>query len=468
MIRGTETSKFEEFQNSYFKTTTMKKIQSTLFLVLVFICSQAQVSIKPEPESGYKERIREYIDAQKVVDTHEHLMNPKGITNSGMFDFTLLFHHYADDDIKSSGMSKATFNTLLTDSLTVAEKWKIMEPYWEKSFNTAYNRVVSLTAEKLYGVNDINKNTVVELSEKIQDAYQSDWFHTVLKDKCNIEFVINDSGDRSFGDKSMFRYTKRFGYFRIDSRNEIDKISKNRNTKISSLNDLIETLTSEFEEALKNDFLTVKVGIAYSRILYFEDVDTERATEVFNTIYSNPDKEYAFEEVKPLSDYMMHQIVELAKKHNKPVQIHTGLQAGDGNYIENSNPTHLANLFLKYRDVNFILFHGGYPFGSELASLAKNFRNVYIDMCWLYIISPSYSERYLHEWLETVPANKIMGFGGDYHNVDNVYGHLLFAKEVIGNVLIEKVESRYLSEKEAKKIASMLLYDNAVNFFHLK
>jgi len=45
---------------------------------------------------------------------------------------------------------------------------------------------------------------------------------------------------------------------------------------------------------------------------------------------------------------------------------------------------------------------------------------------------------------------------------------LLFAKEVIGNVLIEKVKNRYLSEKEANKIASMLLYENAVNFFQLK
>ncbi|MCY1719450.1 amidohydrolase family protein [Prolixibacteraceae bacterium Z1-6] len=60
--------------------------------------------------------------------------------------------------------------------------------------------------------------------------------------------------------------------------------------------------------------------------------------------------------------------------------------------------------------MKFILFHGAYPFGGELASLAKNFRNVYIDLCWLYIISPTYSRRYLHEWLETIPANKIIAF----------------------------------------------------------
>lgn len=142
--------------------------------------------------------------------------------------------------------------------------------------------------------------------------------------------------------------------------------------------------------------------------------------------------------------------------------------AGDGNYIENSNPTLLANLFHKYRDVRFILFHGGYPFGSELASLAKNFRHVYIDLCWLYIISPSYAERNLHEWLETVPANKIMAFGGDYHNAENVYGHLLFAREIVTRVLTEKVRERYFSEEEAIKIASMIFHDNAVRIFGLK
>jgi predicted TIM-barrel fold metal-dependent hydrolase len=158
----------------------------------------------------------------------------------------------------------------------------------------------------------------------------------------------------------------------------------------------------------------------------------------------------------------------LALKYNKPIQIHTGLQAGDGNFIQNSNPALLANLFLKYRNVKFILFHGGYPYGGELASLGKNFRNVYIDLCWLYVISPSYSERYLHEWLETIPANKIMAFGGDYENVENIYGHLLFAKEIVGNVLVEKVKNRYFSEGEAIKVAQMMLHENAVNLFQLK
>jgi len=280
--------------------------------------------------------------------------------------------------------------------------------------------------------------------------------------------LINDDTDRSFGDSSMMRYTQRFDYTRIDSKNKINQLSKQYGAPILSLNDLVNSLNSEFDKRMQQGITCIKSPAAYYRSLYYEDVSKEKAEEVFNFIRESQEKEIDFEKVKPLSDYMMHRMLDLALKYHIPVQIHTGLQAGDGNYIMNSNPALLANLFIKYRGVQFILFHGGYPYGGELASLAKNFRNVYIDLCWVYLISPSYSERYLHEWLETIPANKIMAFGGDYENVENIYGHLLFAREIITKVLSAKVRDGYFSEKEALKIAQMILHDNAVNLFHLK
>lgn len=445
----------------------MKTFQITFILTFISLLLQAQVRIYPEAKPGYEMRIRDHIQNMRIVDTHEHLMNPERIANSNMCDFTLLLHHYADDDIKSGGMPKAEFDGMLSDtSLTVMEKWDAIKPHWENAKNTAYNRVVLLTIKELFGFDKLDETTVESLSVKIKTAYKTDWLNSILEEKCKADFVIVDGGDRSFGDPSKFRYVQRFNYYRISWKNDLEKLSENNGAKIQSLDDLTASLEKDFQNANEKGFVAVKNGIAYSRTLFYEDVDKGAAEDVFNTILKS-DKYLPFETVKPLSDYMWHRTIELAQKYNKPIQIHTGLQAGDGNYINNSNPTLLANLFLKYRDVKFILFHGGYPFGSELASLAKNFQNVYIDLCWLYIISPSYSERYLHEWLETVSANKIMAFGGDYHNVENVYGHLLFAKEIIGNVLIEKVRDGYFSEEEALKIATMMLHDNAINLFDL-
>jgi predicted TIM-barrel fold metal-dependent hydrolase len=445
----------------------MKKHLFYFLFVLLNLPIHAQVRIYPPAKQGYEQRIRSYIDSMRVVDTHEHLMNPAGIANGGMCDFTLLLHHYADDDIKSAGMPKAEFDGLLNGSVSVMEKWNAIKPWWENSKNTAYNRVVLLTIKELFGIDKLDETTVEPLSAKIKEVYKTDWFNYVIEEKCKADFVIVDGNDRSYGDPAKFRYVQRFGYYGFSSKKDFEKLSKQNDMKIQSVDDLTASLEKDFQIAIERGFVAVKNGTAYSRSQFYEDVDKETAQKVFAKIQNSNDP-LPFDLVKPLSDYMWHRTIELARKYNKPVQIHTGLQAGDGNYIENSNPALLANLFLKYRDVKFILFHGGYPYGGELATLAKNFQNVYIDLCWLYIISPSYSERYLHEWLETVPANKIMAFGGDYHNIENVYGHLLFAKQIIGNVLVDNVKDGYFSEEEAIKLADMMLRDNAVNLFQLE
>jgi predicted TIM-barrel fold metal-dependent hydrolase len=165
---------------------------------------------------------------------------------------------------------------------------------------------------------------------------------------------------------------------------------------------------------------------------------------------------------------MLHQLLLMARKSGIPVAFHTGILAGHGNYTENSDPSLLTNLFFEYPDIKFVLYHGSYPFGGKLSTLVKNFPNVYLDMNWTYSISPTYAENFLKEWLDAVPASKIMAFGGDQRCVENTYGELQIAKKVISDVLIEKVKDGYLTEAEAIKTARMILRDNAVGFYDLK
>lgn len=442
------------------------------FILLLFILgffpitTSSQVQVRSLSLPGYEKRIKNFIDSMTVVDTHEHLRSPLELKKTSL-DFMLLLRSYSPADLQSAGMSSRTFAILAKDSLAIKEKWLILKPYWEASFNTAYNRVAILAADKLFGINDINESTVVQLSEKICRAYQTDWINHVIIEKCKIDYLIQDAVDRSFGNE-RFRYVERFDNFiYIYSKQSIISIAKQQNISIETLDDFVNALENAFNVAKKNGIVGIKTTLAYRRILYYENVNKERAQKVFDALMNATEgNNFSFTDVKALQDYMMHRVLDIAKENNMPVAIHTGLNPG-GNLIENSTPTHLINLFKDYPGVKFILFHGSYPYGGELATLAKNFVNVYIDMCWLYVISPSYSERYLHEWLETVPASKIMGFGGDYQNVENVYGHLLLAKQVISRVLIAKVKDGYFSESEVKNIARMILHDNAVNLYRL-
>ncbi len=448
----------------------MKKAAFLIIFSSWGLAAMAQVQIRPLPEEGFEKRIRDFVYNLWIVDTHEHLMAEENLDGSSMMDFMLLLHHYADDDIKSAGMGKPEFAELLTDKYTVAEKWQRVKPFWENAKSTAYGRAVLLAIDKLFGIPDLNDETVEKLSEKIREAYgKGSWDDYVLHERAMIRYAILDVGKRRLDDPN-FRYVEKFDNFiRVYSHADIEKIAQNADLTIASLEDYEKALEKAFDEALARHIVGVKSALAYHRILDYQNTPRPVAEKVFNDLMAaNSDDAFPFEEVKPLQDYIMHRIIRLAQKHDLPMQIHTGLQAGDGNIIRNSNPALLANLFLQYRDVKFILFHGGYPYGGEFGTLAKNFRHVYIDLCWLYIISPSYSERFLHEWIETVPANKIMAFGGDFHNVEGAYAHSLMAREVVANVLIEKVRTGYMTEAEAKAVAQKILYQNAKDLFGLE
>ena len=99
--------------------------------------------------------------------------------------------------------------------------------------------------------------------------------------------------------------------------------------------------------------------------------------------------------------------------------------------------------------------------------MAKNFANVYFDMCWLHIISPKVAREYLAEWIETVPANKIMGFGGDYKFVEGVWAHAAMARENVAAVLAEKVLAGYFTEEDAVALAVKVLRQNAIHVYRL-
>jgi predicted TIM-barrel fold metal-dependent hydrolase len=128
----------------------------------------------------------------------------------------------------------------------------------------------------------------------------------------------------------------------------------------------------------------------------------------------------------------------------------------------------MSNLFLEYPDVRFDLFHISYPFQQQVSALAKNFANVYIDMCWAHIISPQASVSALIEYLDAVPFTKISAFGGDYLFVDGVYGHQQMARENVSKALAIKVDEELFDLDRAKEIAICLFYTNPLRIFRLE
>ncbi|MGB9806857.1 MAG: amidohydrolase family protein [Thermoproteota archaeon] len=421
-----------------------------------------------QPSTYYK--LKEAIDKIKIIDTHEHLVQEKQRLEKTPDLFEMFLSHYASSDLVSSGMSYEELNFVRNPKIPIEERFKVFKPYWERIQNTGYARAINVAIKGLYSVNKIDETTYKELSSRILEANKPGIYRWILKEKALIEISILDALDARVDfldvDGEFFALVKRFDSFvTIGNRKDIEELERRYGSQIHSFHDLIQVLERKVKEA-SNKIVGIKTGLAYERPLLFKEFSENEAEEVFKNIYNQEKPErLGFEELRPYQDFIFHKIVQLAGRSNLPMQIHVGLQEGNDNTITNSNPTLLIDLFRKYKEVRFDLFHGAYPYVGELSAIAKNFQNVYINMCWLHVISPHMARVALSEWLDAVPANKIFGFGGDYLFAEGVYGHAVIARENIARVLSEKVEEGTFSETEAIKIADMLLRENAKEFY---
>jgi len=406
------------------------------------------------------------IEELQVVDTHEHLCPESVRVKEDVDFFSVTMSHYASSDLISAGMSADDMEFIRDAKNDFSKKIPKFLPYWNRAKNTAYCRALEIAANDLYGCPAIDAETLPLLNERVKKANAPGLYKDVLETRLKIRYCVWDQwyyDDPPFDD--FFKPAVRLDdIVFVKSKEDVEALGKKFGVSVETPDMLQEIMEIVITKNKPSGVVALKTGLAYDRTLLYERVTPNEAAIALERILLN---RFTDKETKRLQDFMMYCVAQKAYWHGLPFQIHTGLQEGNGNYIMNSNPALLTGLIMNNPETQFDLFHGAYPFGGELSCLAKNFPNVYLDMCWLHVISPSYSIRWLSEWLETVPANKILGFGGDYIFPEGTYGHVKIARENIAKTLGAKIDEGLYDEKEALRIAKMILNDNPSELFGL-
>lgn len=415
------------------------------------------------------ERIARQVDAIRIIDTHEHLPPEPSRLKQQRSLFTTL--HYALSDMWADGLDRRLADSLFNDpAVPLQEKWDLMAPYWENVRNTAYTRTFLRAFKDIYDIADVNESTFAELSEKIQAANQPGFYHDVLYRRAGIDLAICDIGlpGREL-DPELFRAVLRLDDFLLQW-NALSSVRETWGIEVRSLEDWERALDEAFRKAKEWGFVGIKSGLAYNRTLNYEPTSREQAREIFDRVLADPSLtgSMPFEQKKPFQDYMFGLIADRCAEHDLPLQVHTGFFYDTWRDVTQANPTNLTPFIIRHPRTRFILMHGGYPFGVELLAMAKNLPNVVLDMCWLYIISPRFAADFLDQAIETVPRDKILGFGGDYVVAEGSYGHAMLCREVVSRVLADKVMAGYLSEEEALDYARAILRDNVIKAFDLR
>jgi hypothetical protein len=426
--------------------------------------------------AAYQE-MKAQVDQIRVVDTHEHI-DPERMRLEQELDVFYLFSQYASSDAVSAGFPLRDLEAVRDTGRSLAERWALFSPFWARARNTGYGQALRIAIRDLFEIDELSDSTYERISERLAQSNRPGWLKYVLKERSGIDTAIQDV-DHLDVDRELFVPVQgSFDQFTMAcSRKDLWDLEELTGLSIHSLEDMLHGVDATFEQSVAAGIVGIKNALAYQRSLSFVKVTRHEAEAAFNRIRCRLDPSQvmsygpggvSWEAMRPFQDYLVHYIVRRAADLGLPVQIHTGLQSGNGNCIANANPVLLTDLFSEYPEGRFVIFHGGYPYCSEAATLAKNFPNVYLDMSWLHVISPSVSRRMLHEWLETVPASKLFGFGGDYRFVEGTYGHLQIARCDIARVLAEKIEEEYLTPREAVTLARLMLRENAIELYQLK
>ena len=426
-------------------------------------------------EAIYK-RLRDHADQVKIIDTHEHQRLPEEFGNYNFRFYHLIAASYLASNVCTAGANG--YDWRLMDSLSLDKLWDVYGRALDYTRNTSYYSQFVKGFQKQYGLKDLyfTKENIPGLSKQIEDNYNdyNTWFDEAFR-RAGFEVMFLDQFWNSFNteiDKNHFALVFNINSLVSESSkkpakgaelNSIYNAAEGDGFNISNLDDYLEYCDHLLKKNLENNVVCLKNSQAYSRTLYYEDVPYEEA----RALYEKPSSSLTPAEAKKIEDFLFHWIIQKSIEYDIPVQIHTGYLAGNGNVLDNGQPIKLNNLFLKYREAKFDLFHGGFPWTGEFAALGKMFPNVYLDLVWLPQISRQEALSALDVMFDCVPYNKFF-WGGDCGLIEESTGSLEFAKDVVSEVLAKRVERGLLTEDVAFNILDRIFRENAIEVFQLE
>ncbi len=427
--------------------------------------------------------IREFVMDSPLFCHHDHHISPRILeAERESYGYRHLFGYAEADLVTAAGVTPP--DPAEQDG-GVAEK--CVADLWRSARTTGYGRAVQLGCKALFGL-DYEPGNFQKITGALQDAIRGksgvemqDYF---VQEKAGNKWVIQDflfnpENDECLEEISYPEYY-RFAFrlnnlFTLTDLAPVRLLERLSGVSVLTLDSLVVAMNATLDRFKDTGRLAaLKIPMAYERDLVVGNPTRHEAQLVFKRLISSDSAcakgnqgAVSAAEARPLGDYVLHRFVSRAADEGWPVQLHTGYLAGNWQSAAGRGAMQFASMFDHYRSVRFDVFHGSWPWCSELGTLAKSFPNVYPDLCWAWAMNPAHAERALDEWLDGVPFNKIFGYGADTKLPWCNMGYSLQAREGIARVLEKKIAANQFSASTAEEVASAIMLRNGEEFFGL-
>lgn len=403
-----------------------------------------------------------HIQQTVLIDTHEHLCSEADMAEGGPDILQDLFNWYTTADLKAAGASQQAIDRLNDKkNPDLRTRFNDIKDAWERCRHTGYGESTRLVARYVYGIEELSASTIEAAAPKADALRKTGERKRILKDVGNIDHVqIDDFCWPCLPDKGgadFFLYDLSWMGFTCG---EVDaaEIHKETGVQVKDLATLREGMAAIFAK-YGPYAIAVKSQAAYQRTLLWQEqneADVARAlNKTLHGLTTSPEEKLC------LGDWCWARGAELAAQYNLPFKVHTGYLAGNGNmHIDSVRAAHLSGLIKTYPQTRFVLMHTAYPYGGELAAMAKHYANVYTDLCWAWSIDPHSTVDFVRRMIHTVPSHKIFVFGGDTYWPNAAVAFAMQARAGLTRALQAEIREGQLTEREAMTLATQFMQGN--------
>ena len=374
-------------------------------------------------------------------------------------------HHLRDEDFNGFDLDQMLRHSYVGwCGVTFDESKASRQCFLDKVRYNSYFMWLQRSLKELYSIGeDLTSDSWSLYSERISAAHADNgWHKAILKGKCNYSRVILDAywlPGSDDGHPEIFSPTFRvdplfFGYNSQAMDHDRNNVNSLYSREFGDLDAYLAFVRELVTSNIDSGSVCIKNAIAYDRTIVYREATAEQARKAFNHNASP-------EDVQHFQDYLFYFICGLAAELDIPVQCHTGLGC-----LEGTRAIGMREIISKNPNTKFVLFHASFPWTDDVLALLHNCPNVYIDVCWLPLLSPTRAVLTLQQLIEVGTADKIC-WGCDTWTSEESFGARLAINSVLTEVLESKVRSRYISVAGAEQLARNILYNNAKTLYKL-
>ncbi len=385
-----------------------------------------------------------------IVDMHVHFTYQS--LDKPQFDlFELFTRGYGAKGLTNQGFSPDHFATLDTEA-----RWQYIQPYLKNIEATRHYRMLICAFRELFdfdglALEDHNWRAIAEKIESHRE--DAAWHRSVAGPRSSNRYIFSVTTVFELQGPPFALVPFVNGYLYALRRGTLDKWEAEFGISLRSADGQIEGCRRFFDKLDRLGAIGVQANHSYSRAMRVSNPSPQEA----EVALTRAPGEATEGELQALEDFLMRQILSLCTEFDMPIQFHTGPVSD----TRDGNPVDLVPLFQEFPQTRFILNHSGYPFISQTALLPRFHENVFVDFCWLPVLSKAATLQFLIEFIELNPAGRTM-WGADTKDAISGLGHNIVAVNDTAEALAILVAEGALCTETAMHYARSIMHDGAL------